>query len=260
MSKKILVVEDEIGTQKAVKKALEKAGFITLVANNGEEGLKIVNEEIPDLIIADIIMPVMDGFQFYKGLKTSKALKDIPVIILTVKNKMEDTFMVMGVDCFLTKPFQPEDLLFHIDQLLNKDEVRYLKDKKILVAGSIDSIMHEMITQFRMVESGETNMAKDTKDLMAKVEQFDPDFLMVELEMEGTNMSELADQIHGIKKFSGKPIVVYEYRPDGASDESVAGKLLSTNEGGENKNFNFMGKFKEETFIKNVIKSLSASR
>ena len=103
MDKKILLVEDEIEVLELSKRKLERAGYNIVTASNGKEGLETASIESPDLIISDIIMPVMDGFAFYKALKERRDTSNIPVIMLTAKGQMKDTFMVMGIDDFITK-------------------------------------------------------------------------------------------------------------------------------------------------------------
>ncbi len=83
MKKKILIIEDEFKISKAYRDHLEHSGFEVAVAYDGEEGLRVAHNVIPDLILLDIIMPVMDGIAMLNALKTDDVLSDIPVIILT---------------------------------------------------------------------------------------------------------------------------------------------------------------------------------
>jgi len=121
MSKKILVVDDEEELRDFISMRLEANGYEVVTAGNGIEGLKVVVDEKPDLIISDVLMPEMDGFAFYKILKEDEATKDIPVLILTARGKMEDTFRVLGVDDFLSKPFQADELLSKIQLQLGSE-------------------------------------------------------------------------------------------------------------------------------------------
>ena len=142
--KKILIVEDEPDMQQMVQMRLEAAGYKVITANNGQEGLAKVNEELPDLIISDVLMPVMDGFTFYKELKAKKATEDIPVLILTARGKMEDSFKVMGADDFIAKPFNAQDFL-HTCILGFDGDV----DGDIIDAEIVIQIMPEFAVQSR---------------------------------------------------------------------------------------------------------------
>ncbi|MDA3814775.1 MAG: response regulator, partial [Patescibacteria group bacterium] len=83
MNKKILVVEDEVTQRKALCEKLTQEGFDFIEAVNGEEGLKVLNDSVPDLILLDIIMPKMDGMAFLNEFKKNPNWKNIPVIILS---------------------------------------------------------------------------------------------------------------------------------------------------------------------------------
>jgi len=99
-NKKILVVEDEDTLRKMLVLELESAGYEVHQAGDGEAALLLIKETLPDLIISDVLMPNMDGFTFYKELKKNKITSDIPVLILTARGKMEDSFRVVGADDF----------------------------------------------------------------------------------------------------------------------------------------------------------------
>lgn len=118
--KRILVIDDEPDLVKAVALRLEANGYEVIQAFGGEEGLRKAKEENPDLIILDIMMPKMDGYMFILELRES--LGDVlpPIIVLTVKEKMEDLFAVEGIKDYVIKPFEHQDILNRIKRLLEK--------------------------------------------------------------------------------------------------------------------------------------------
>jgi len=121
MSKKILVVDDEKHIIQIVKFNLEKRGNYTVItAENGLEALEVYKEQKPDLIISDIMMPIMTGFEFYEELR--KIDKEIPFIILTAKG--QDSYyeegQEKGIIDFLTKPFSPKSLLARVKEMLGE--------------------------------------------------------------------------------------------------------------------------------------------
>src|SRR5262245_37046771 len=107
MTKKILAVDDERAILRLVQVNLERAGYRVVMASDGREAMEKVASERPDLIVLDVMMPYMDGFEVLRTLKRNPATRDIPVIMLTAKAQDADIFegLKSGADCYLTKPF-----------------------------------------------------------------------------------------------------------------------------------------------------------
>jgi CheY-like chemotaxis protein len=120
--KTILVVEDEQSMITLIRYNLESEGYNIYAVRNGKEALKQCKSCLPQLIISDIGMPEMDGFEFRQALLDDKELRDIPFIFLTARSQSEDQFkgMRLGVSHFLTKPFEPELLLMTVAEILGK--------------------------------------------------------------------------------------------------------------------------------------------
>ncbi|MCK5783779.1 MAG: response regulator [Desulfobacterales bacterium] len=110
--KKILVVEDSPTQLKMTVAALQNQRYSILTAMDGEEALRKVFADKPDLVVLDVVMPKMDGFQVCRKLKSSSETQHIPVIILTNKNQKVDEFWgkKQGADIYLTKPLNEEEL------------------------------------------------------------------------------------------------------------------------------------------------------
>lgn len=121
-NKTILVVEDEFHIREIIKLTFEMKGYNVLEAVNGKEALKIVAGNKPDVVVTDIMMPEMGGLEFFLTLREKSETSDIPVIVLTVKNSLEDakSASLLGIDEFITKPFDPRDLVNKIEGILNK--------------------------------------------------------------------------------------------------------------------------------------------
>lgn len=115
-SKKILIVDDDPVLQKMLKVRLEVTGYTVIPAGNGQEGLAKIGQGTPDLIITDALMPTMDGYSFCKELKKNEAHQKIPILLITAREKLKDSFEALGVEYFIAKPFRMEDLLDKIDQ------------------------------------------------------------------------------------------------------------------------------------------------
>jgi len=118
--KRILVVDDSPTELKLIIASLQKQNYIITTAFDGEECLQKALNEKPDLIILDVVMPKMDGFQACRKMKASPDLKHIPVIMLTSKNQKVDEFWgkKQGAVAYLTKPFDNEVLLKAVSENL----------------------------------------------------------------------------------------------------------------------------------------------
>ena len=124
MSKtRILVVDDEPNNQRILNYTLNKAGYETLTAGNGEAALDLLNEESADLAILDVAMPGMDGITLLQHIRTMRQYENLPVIILTGSG--DDTERIRaeeaGVQSFLTKPASSKTILDTVNHLLDPD-------------------------------------------------------------------------------------------------------------------------------------------
>ena len=118
--KRILICDDDPAILRVLQVNLEVEGYTTLLAHHGEEALEVAARENPDLIILDIMMPRLDGYQTCERLKQDDALKDIPVVFLSAKAQQSDIEKgkTYGVADYLTKPFDPDVLVDTIERLL----------------------------------------------------------------------------------------------------------------------------------------------
>lgn len=117
--KKILFIEDEPDLITLIKTRLEANDFEVVTAADGEEGLKKVYEERPSLVLLDVIMPKMDGFEVCRRLKSDPEVAGIPVVIITASGvrDVEKKSFEAGAQGFIRKPFEPTDLLWKIKNL-----------------------------------------------------------------------------------------------------------------------------------------------
>ncbi len=127
-TKKILVADDEPPVVQIIRANLELEGYQVVTAYDGVQALEKAKAEHPDLLILDIMMPRMDGFDVLDALKKDAATEDIPVIMLTALNEIEhmDQAARKGSYCYLTKPFEPLELLMIVRRLLKALEEEQL--------------------------------------------------------------------------------------------------------------------------------------
>ena len=134
---KILIAEDETDIRQLISFNLERESFETITASDGAEALEKAQSNTPDLIILDLMLPVMDGFTVFKELRLDSRTKDIPIIMLTAKAQLDDVIvgLEMGADDYLTKPFSPKELVLRVKALLRR--IRTSTGSTIVKAGKI---------------------------------------------------------------------------------------------------------------------------
>jgi two-component system response regulator VicR len=121
--RRILCIEDEPEMIDLIRLILERKGFEVLGAVGGQEGLDAVRGEKPDLVLLDLMMPDVDGWEVYRQMKADERLKDIPVVVVTAKAQSIDKVLglhIAKVDDYVTKPFGPGDLLEAVDRVFAK--------------------------------------------------------------------------------------------------------------------------------------------
>lgn len=126
MQKKILAVDDERHIVRLIQVNLERAGYRVVTANDGREALKKIGEDQPDLVILDVMMPYLNGFETLKQIRANPKTRNLPVIMLTAKAQDQDVFQgySFGADIYLTKPFNPVELLTFVKRIFTEMESR----------------------------------------------------------------------------------------------------------------------------------------
>ena len=119
-AKKILVVDDDKGATKLTETQLRANGYDVISSNEAPEGLQVALSQKPDLIILDVMMPIVNGYNFCRLLKSTEEQKDIPVILLTSRDAEEDKEIgkEVGANAYMTKPYNVDELLAKIKELL----------------------------------------------------------------------------------------------------------------------------------------------
>jgi DNA-binding response OmpR family regulator len=117
---RILVVDDEVNIVRLIQVNLERAGYQVETANNGVQALEKIRANRPHLLVSDVMMPEMDGFELLSNIRRDNALEDLPVIMLTAKASDKDVMAgySRGADMYLTKPFNPAELLSFVKRIL----------------------------------------------------------------------------------------------------------------------------------------------
>jgi len=150
----ILIVEDDKHISRLVAYNLEKAGYDCAAVNNGGKALDILAKKRPDMVILDIMLPDMDGFEVCRVIKQDAGLKNIPVIILTAKGEEVDRIvgLELGADDYVVKPFSPRELILRIKAVLKRGRIAESKKEIIkLMDLAVDLPRHKVTVNNREI-------------------------------------------------------------------------------------------------------------
>ena len=147
--RKVVVIEDEPDILEVIDYNLTREGFAVFAASSGDEGLKAILREAPDLVLLDLLLPGLDGIEVCRKLKMDPVTQKIPIIMVSAKGEESDIVLGLGVgaDDYVTKPFRPKELIARVKAVLRRGA---LKDEEAegerIVRGDlvIDAIRHEV--------------------------------------------------------------------------------------------------------------------
>ena len=271
MAIRVLVVDDDPGILDMSRLMLEKNGYEVMTASNGMIALEEIKKQRPDLILADVLMPEMDGYTFYKELKKNPGSADIPVLIITARGKMEDSFKVVGVDGFVTKPVLPEELLAEMDHILRIAEIRresvsedkQTARKRILAVGPQNIVLESMACQGQ--RAGYTvATASSGADGIAQAVKFLPHIIFVDVLLNDMSAGEWIDTLRRLPQFEQRPIIGYSYyETDKLSEHHVRQAVLSINESSKRimqcGATRYMGRYSHPLFIKTILEYVDSN-
>lgn len=141
----ILLVDDDIAIQEGVADLLQIYDYEVITAADGREALQEMQKRVPDLIISDIMMPGMDGYELFEAVRSNPAWTPIPFVFLTARGQQKDVRLGnrLGVDAYLTKPFEPDDLLIMVQSRLKR-----IRDIQSVTYSDVDRMKQQLITIF----------------------------------------------------------------------------------------------------------------
>lgn len=147
----IAIVEDEANIVELIKYNLDREGYRTISANNGRKGLELIRQELPDLVILDLMLPEMDGLSVCKQLRSDAQTKSIPIIILTAKSEEADRVLglEMGADDYVTKPFSPRELVARVRAVLRRSGSADEEEPEVIESGVIRIDLRQHIVKVR---------------------------------------------------------------------------------------------------------------
>ena len=210
MKNKILLIDDEVNIVKIVKLRLEANGYNVATAFDGEEGLDKVVSEKPDLIIVDIGMPKLGGYEFANKIKQDGATASIPIIVFTANSRMKELFKIEGVKDYVLKPFNEKELLGKISKQFGQETIE-VDGKKILIIDDDPQIVK--ILNLRLKANGYNVLSAENGLVgLDKVNQYNPDLIVLDVMMPEMDGFEFFKTIRKDQKYKKIPIIVLTAR------------------------------------------------
>ncbi len=132
---RVIIAEDEPDIRDLVSFNLQRESIDTIPAKDGLEAIEMAQNELPDLIILDLMLPERDGFQVFKELRLDSRTKNIPILMLTAKAQLDDIIagLELGADDYLTKPFSPKEMVLRVKALLKRSTVK--SSERVITSG-----------------------------------------------------------------------------------------------------------------------------
>ncbi|MBF0619200.1 MAG: response regulator transcription factor [Candidatus Omnitrophica bacterium] len=155
MPQRVHIVEDDKDISRLIQYNLEKAGYVCAVSFSGKDALEALAKRPADLVILDVMMPGMDGFEVCRAIRGNDALKNIPVIMLTAKGEEVDRILglELGADDYVVKPFSPRELILRVKAMLRRGKADVVKDGLVLAGALVmDPAAHRVTVAGRAVE------------------------------------------------------------------------------------------------------------
>ncbi len=158
MKMHILLIEDEAALVELVRYNLEKEGFRVSAANDGEEGLALLNESKPDLLVLDWMLPHVSGIEICRQIRRKTELRDLPVIMLTARGEEADRIrgLEVGADDYVIKPFSPSELVARIRAVLRRARPSGADEMLTYSGIAMDLAAHRVIRNGRNIHLGPT--------------------------------------------------------------------------------------------------------
>ncbi|MCS6960688.1 MAG: response regulator transcription factor [Pseudanabaenaceae cyanobacterium SKYGB_i_bin29] len=175
MAGHLLLVDDEPGLREAVSAYLEDSGFTVKVAANGKEAWQSIETDRPDLVISDIMMPQVNGYEFLQKIRSDERFLNLPVIFLTARGMTSDRIKgyQSGVDAYIAKPFDPEELVAIVQNILKRKQMQSSTPEIQNLAGQLAEIRallkHQQTEEEKQEPDVEINFTPREEDILELV-------------------------------------------------------------------------------------------
>ena len=213
--RRILVVDDEFNIMRVMRHILESEGYVVLEASSGEEALRTVRDERPDLVLLDVLLPDLDGFEVLERLRRDADTSDVPVVILSILEAKEESFR-LGAQDYFNKPIDRVKLIESVQALLGEGN----ENVKVLVVDD-DAHIQQAITQMLAARNYQVLGARDGLEAVVRARDARPDLIILDLYMPEMDGFEVIRRLRGWDETASIPILVLT-ASDMALDEARA--------------------------------------
>ncbi|MDE2028257.1 MAG: response regulator [Candidatus Omnitrophica bacterium] len=205
---KILVVDKEESTATQAQDRLSSIGFETLHARDGMLGFRMAKDKTPDLIITDAMTPVISGYELCKAIRHDEETQSIPIVVMTEKHRMEESFMFLGIKDFLDKPVNMNELERMVRNKLNFSQLMQLQRSKVLISGN-----PEILTECRQLLKYDRYWmgcyADNNDACLVDAVKYAPDVIAIDLLAPGMTADELIKRIKAVPELKNSVILTY---------------------------------------------------
>ena len=258
MLRKILLVEDDRGSALLLRRNLEKEGYHVFLAGNGLEALEVIAKQTIDIVVTDVVMPLMDGVDLYDELKKRPETQNLPVIIITDKQLFLEAFSALGVEHFVPKNDDFKILLEKIKKI-NNDSQR-LDYKKILVSGGNYSVVEQM-RKILVAKKCLVTTADNSVNTLHQAFLMLPHIILLDLRMlDHSDTKELVKSLRCFHYFYNVKILTYSYLTGEEVDFRAIHSQIIEQDARECEGLGadrFIGNFAQATFLQNISEYLN---
>lgn len=255
MLHKILCASANPDMTDMLHKHLKEKGFDVRTAPDGRQAYDLAVKYNPDLIITDVSMPLMSGFEFCKAVKANAQMKDIPVIVYNATSSVEDSFLFLGVKDFLYDSIQWESLDAKVKNLLGRARDMHMSKTKMLFHCTRPEVMAKARALIEPVEQWTPVFVYTAQDLLAKARTFIPEVIILDLFMGDLAADDAVAQLKAVPDLGNTQVLTYYSPASTAQADSIAmqAKMIgiqylkrATAEAGAKE---YLGPFNPENFL-----------
>ena len=217
----ILLIDDEPDIVECIKRKLERSGYHVGTAANGKDGLDIVSRLPFDLIVTDIAMPIMDGYTLCRELKKAKTTAHIPVIISSAKSDVEELHKYFGVEDYLIKPFNDQQMLDKIDFVLHhklkeasvevppQGQASCLNSKILIVSNGYLNDKKLMVSAMEQCMGLDIEIIYSSVRLIDDILRINPRVLFMDVLTKDNNSAEVIKSLRAVAELKNLTIIIY---------------------------------------------------
>ncbi len=200
---KILVIDDDPNVLRIVRAKLRSAGHEVVTAPGGREGVRRMREDVPDLLITDVMMPEMDGFAVVEAIRGDEGLKRTPIIMLTARDDVDEVIegLERGADDYVVKPFDIQELLARVNALLRMRDLQL----KALEAERLKALLEMAGTAAHEINSPLTVIVGYVDLMMRKTRKKDPSYeFLTAIRNNAARIAEIVEKFRMIRRYESK--------------------------------------------------------